>query len=476
MNAERTLGASQCARLLGDWSGSGAAYARLAGRFEQLVSEGQLPIGVRLPAERDLAARLHLSRATVSSAYARLREREVIQSRQGAGSWTRQVPGALPPRTLAADPDAVIDLGVASPGGPPALMTDALVAASARMSPYLRSHGLYAAGLPELRSLIAARFTRRGLPTSADHVLVTTGATGGIHLLANQLLRPHHTVLVENPTYPNARQTLLATGARAVPVGVGPHGWDVEAVVRTLRDVRPRLAYLLPDHHNPTGQVLDENGRSAIMSAAAAVGATVIVDETMVDVRLVGPDLPPPMARFSTQVPAITVGSLSKTYWGGLRLGWVRAPRSVITELVRAKSSFDLGASVIDQMVAVELLEQEETMLPRQLATFLAQRDALVDGLQEALPDWTVPRPSGGLSLWLKPPVAVDALVERAHGLGLRLLPGSVFGLDGTLDAYLRIPYALGVDELREAVARIAAAVAEPVATRWSRPTDSLIA
>lgn len=476
MSVERTLGASQCARLIGDWSGYGAAYVRLATRFEQLVRDGQLPVGVRLPAERDLAARLHLSRATVSSTYARLRERELIQSRQGAGSWTRQVPGAATPLTLAADPDALIDLGVASPGGATDLLTDALTAATARVGPHLASHGLYATGLPELRSLIAARFTRRGLPTSADHILVTTGATGGIHLLASQLLRPHHTVLVENPTYPNARQTLLATGARAIPVGVGPDGWDVDAVVRTLRDVRPRLAYLLPDHHNPTGQVLDEAGRSAIMGAAAAVGTTVLVDETMVDVRLDGPDLPPPMARFSTQVPAVTVGSLSKTYWGGLRLGWIRAPRSVILDLVRAKSSFDLGASVIDQLVAVELLEQEEMLLPRQLATFRAQRDALVGGLQAALPDWSIPRPTGGLSLWLRPPIAVDALVERARAQGLRLLPGSVFGLDGTLDAYLRVPYALGVDDLREAVTRIATAVAEPQAGRWSSHSDSLIA
>ena len=447
--------------------------------------DGQLPVRVRLPSERDLAAELGVSRTTVTSAYERLRSEGFLVSRQGSGSWTtlpqRRAAGMVP-LTPGASPSEVLDLAVAAPGPPPAILEAATEAAALRLPGELRElvgivgHGYHPAGLPELRSRIADRFTVRGVPTSAEQIMVTTGAQGALHLLAGRLLGPGDVVLVEQPTYPNALEAFRRTGARLVPFPVTGDGWDLELLAETFASLRPRLAYLQPDFQNPTGALLDTRGRELIVAAARRSGTMLLIDETHVELDLSGQEMPPPTAALERDGQVVTVGSLSKVVWGGLRIGWIRSAPRMIADLVGERSGIDLGGPVLDHLIGAEVLERLPGILDARRLSLAASRDLMIDALGRHLPEWVCPAAGGGLSIWarLDGPYSSD-LEAAAQRHRVRLACGPRFGVDGTLERFLRLPYTLPADQLEEAVIRLAAAYAEPVASaggRWpTRPS-----
>lgn len=154
---------------------------------------------------------------------------------------------------------------------------------------------------------------------------------------------------------------------------------------------------------------------------------------------------------------------MSKTHWAGLRIGWVRAPSSLVTELAARRVIGDMGGSVVDQLLALHLLERTGELLPPRLEQLRRQRAALAEALTAHLPHWAWRLPPGGLSLWvdLGEPVA-PALAEKAFGYGVRIEGGGCFAAHpGLFDQRLRIPYTCGPDTLREAVRRLAAALAD---------------
>ena len=135
-----------------------------------------------------------------------------------------------------------------------------------------------------LREAVAARFTARGVPTSADQILITNGALHGWDLLLRLLIGPGDRVLTELPTYPGALDAVRGNGGRVVPVPMAAGGgWQVDQLQATLRQTAPRLAYLTPDFHNPTGALIDERARRDVLRAARQTGTTVVVDESFVD-------------------------------------------------------------------------------------------------------------------------------------------------------------------------------------------------
>ncbi|MGC5011352.1 PLP-dependent aminotransferase family protein [Streptosporangium sp. DT93] len=474
----RVLGSRQLAALLPDAAGSRPAYRHLAQAISALILDGRIALHVRLPAERELASALNISRATVTAVYDLLRESGHARSRQGSGTWTALPEGAVPrdvTRRLE-PPDTTIDLARAAPGLPERVLADALHRVAPRLAEHAHTPGYHPYGLPELRAAVAARFTRRGLATVPEQVLVTSGAQHALTLVLGLLCRPGDRVMTENPSYPNALEALRRARLRTVPVPMTDDGWDVEIVESTLRQVVPRLAYLIPDFHNPTGLLMPGHERARVLRAAQRSGTWLVVDETMADLAL---DVPAPRPFASYAEPGgagqvITVGSMSKTHWGGLRVGWLRAPSRLVTELAGQRIATDLGGSVLDQLLALDLLGREEELLPQRLERVREQRAALVAALSERIPRWTWRTPPGGLSLWvdLGEPIA-SALAERAMDYGVRIEGGAYFaGEPGVFEQRLRIPYTTPPDTLREAVHRMAATLAAglPIPSADRRP------
>lgn len=440
----------------------GPVYAALRDGITALVLDGRIATDVRLPSERELATALHVSRATVTAAYDALRADGFLTSRTGSGSFVT-VPLGTRARTsvarwLPAAGEDLIDLSCAALPAPAGVLEPALAAAAAALPAYTRDDGYDPAGLDVLRTAIAERFIARGVPTTPDQILVTNGALHGFDLVLRLLLGPGDRVLTELPTFAGALDAIRANGARVVPVpmasgGSAVVGWDVEHLRATLRQTAPRLAYLMPDFHNPTGALMDETSRRDVLRAARQTGTTVVVDESFVGLGF-RPDETPCAA---IDPGVVTLGSLSKPVWGGLRIGWLRASADLVQRLAVLRASIDMAGAVLEQLIAAHLFAEFDRIVADRVAQLRPQRDALVAALARELPQWRVSPPSGGLSLWaeLDAPLSTP-LSLLAPPAGVLLVPGSRFGVDGTLERFLRLPYAQPADRLELAVRRIA--------------------
>jgi len=451
------VSAARVAALVGAFDRS-PAYAGLARAVGLLVADGRIPAGARLPSERELTETLGVSRTTVTRAYAALVETGYASSRRGAGTFAR-VPGgrarthdrALLPR--AGDEDA-LDLNCAAPVSPPGLAR-AYEEAVGDLPAYLSGHGYYPAGLPRLQQAIAATYDARGLPTDPDQIMVTAGALSAASIVAQAFTGPGERVLVESPVYPNATQALRHSGARVIASPVDRDGWDLDAVGATLRQTAPTLAYLIPDFQNPTGHLMSDEQREEYAAHLRRTRTIAVVDEAHQALALEGQPMPRPFAAFAPD--AITIGSASKSFWGGLRLGWIRVPAHRMDTLTHARISLDLGAPVLEQLVLARLLGRSEELLPEHRQRLREQRDALAVAVRTRLPDWRFQLPTGGLALWCELPGELGvALATAAERRDVIVAPGPVFAAEGGLNRFVRLPWTRPVAELEEAVTRLA--------------------
>ncbi|MQY08585.1 MocR-like transcription factor YczR [Actinomadura macrotermitis] len=480
----RYVSGPQLARLLGQTPRERPVYLALARRVRALVLDGRLAGHTRLPAERDLASALGLSRTTVTAAYDRLREEGYVESRQGAGSWT-----ALPPlrgpaplaggpgygMSRAPDEAGTIDLGAAAPGAP-AAFGEAVAAAVAELPRYSDGPGYEPGGIAALREVVAARYAERGVPTRPDQIVVTTGAQHALVMLLRVLVEPGAAVLAERPTYPHALTALRERPARIVPAGV-TGGWDAELIAGAMRQAAVRLAYLIPDFQNPTGHLMGADERAVLAEAARRADTVLVADETFAELALdPAAALPPPLAAFDATGRVVSIGSASKLLWGGLRIGWIRTTAPLARRLAESRESLDMASPVLDQLIVRELLLRLGEVRAERAAALTASRDALVAALRDRLPGWEFTVPDGGMSLWARVGLPVASLLaEAAERHGVRVVPGPVFGAEGVLEDFVRLPFVLPPGTLAAAVDRLAAAFAEVRAAPVARPRPAYV-
>jgi DNA-binding transcriptional MocR family regulator len=467
--------------LLGAWRATpGPLYRRLATAAVHAMDSGRLPPGTRLPAERSLAAALAVSRTTVVGAYDLLREGGFIESRRGSGTRVRVGAGAG--ASAAATPGAgageltrplrrmdffrglveasgsrIEFLGAHLPAAQP-FLDEEWMAAAGDLTAQLGHHGYLGLGLPALRQAIAAHLTAAGLPTAEEQMLVTSGAQQAIGLVAALYLQPGDAVALEDPNYPGALDIFNYARARLVPIPVTADGANVDRLREAVVRESPRLIYLVPSFHNPTGALMPEANRRMVARLAADTATPLLEDLTLADLDLDAPP-PPPIAAAVPGAPVLTVGSLSKLVWAGLRIGWVRAEAPVIARLARFKVLSDLGSSVPGQVLAARLLGRAAAIREARRQQARERRLALEQALAAALPDWTWRRPAGGLCLWVRLPHGnAEELARFAQRHGVAIVPGPTCSPRDAWESYLRLPFVLGDDEMREGIARLARA------------------
>ncbi len=455
--ATRALDVDLLARELGNWrtsSRSGPAYQGLADGIRMLIIDGRLPVGARLPSERALADTLRVSRTTVTAAYTELREDGYLNARRGARSTT-----ALPvtPAPAPAAVPARVNLAHAALSAP-ATVRDAFIDATNLMTPYLHDIGIELTGLAPLRQAIAERYCARGLPTEPDEIMVTTGALHAICLILAAYIQPGDRVLVEQPTYHGVLSAITAAGARPVPVAMTTEGWELDAVHTAIRQLSPSLAYLIPDNQNPTGLTMPTADRKRLAHIISDTHTRTIIDETMTDVWLDEPVPAPVAAAVTTRRDLVlTVGSMSKSFWGGLRIGWIRAERGTLATIAAVRPSIDMGTPIVEQLAAASLLGNTDDVLPERREILRTRRALLITLLRQHIPDFQPGLGEGGMALWVQLPSPMSsALSAAASRLGLDLPPGPRFGVDGSLERFVRIPYTLPEDQLVEAVELLA--------------------
>lgn len=459
-----SLGANHLVRLLGEWTvGPGTMHDRLAESVRHLILTGAITSGTRMPSERSLATAMGLSRNTVAKAFDELRSDGMLSSRQGDGTY---VSAGHRPRASVGDDrlrsfvsagddgEEQIDLRSAALPGLPMVADEINVLDGSRMRGLVATHGYQPSGLPELRQAVADYYSSLGLATDPEQIVVTSGAQQALRLVASSLIEPGETVLVEEPSFRGALESLQAIGAHMVGVPSGPDGIDVDALAHTMASTRVSLIVVQSTVHNPTGSVMDRFRRSRVVAVADRYGIPVIDDATLADTIIDGDRRPLPLAAGSDNV--VTVGSVSKSFWGGLRVGWVRASRGVIEQLAAAKGGEDLGTSLVAELLAAQLLPRIESARDQRHETLSEARRAALDLVAAELPEWSVQRPLGGASLWARLPAPVGpAFVNRAARAGVLILPGPTFSARDALEDYVRLSYSGPMDRTAKGIATL---------------------
>lgn len=463
--------------MLGGWSaGPGPRYRKLAQALRRVADEGGLAPGERLPSERELAGALAVSRSTVVAAFDELRGQGVLESRQGSGTRLAAGPrpradGRVPGghgtaifQRLIDGPGELISLACAAGGGAAEIAGALQEVLHEDLAALLRDPGYQPRGLPTLRAAIAEHYTALGLPTGIDEVLVTTGAHQALVLVADLHRRNLTTVLVEAPSWPACLDVFRSAGAQLSAVPLDEEGIDANALAGALREQQPALLYVMPTYHNPTGILMSAARRRRVAELAAYHDVPVVEDNAYAGLAA-GPDaaIPAPLAAYSpADAEVLTVESLGKAVWGGLRIGWVRAPSAIIERLARRKALADLGSPVLDQALAARLLPRLGELATRRSDELRSQLDLLERLLGEHLPSWRWRRPDGGSALWVQlPSTDAGSYAQIALRHGVEVVPGSAMDPSGGHDSYLRLPFTLPPDTLTQLVPRLATAWSE---------------
>ena len=463
--------------LLGDWRGTGSAYEALAERIRLLIVDGRIAVDTRLPAERDLADRLGLSRTTVTAAYRHLREQGNLHSVRGSGSVARlQGAPAMLPAPLEAE---YIDFSKAAPPALPWL-TEVVRQAVDDLPAHLSDAGFDPIGTPALRQAIADRYTARGLPTAPEQIMVTIGAQHAIALLSRALIgrgRPRRHRGADLPA------RLRGAPGRRGPPRAGAGGAARGRRGRPRGDRRPRAGHPalqsgagLPDPRlpEPDGSHDEPHRPRPGARRRRAAGTVVVADETTAELSIDRPGQFPPMA---ADGPAVLIGSVGKTVWGGLRVGWIRAERPLIRRLLAVRSPGDLGTPILEQLIVTRLIPRMDEILELRREQLRAGRDRLEELLSRYFPEWDVPHVDGGIVTWVGIGSSVSSqLVLAARREGLIVAAGPRFGVDGAFERFLRLPICYSPETTDAAVQALARAWRSLAHAPTAEPEPELLA
>lgn len=466
--------------------GNGPLYAQLARSLKSAIATGRVAHGSRLPASRELAGRLGLSRTTVVAAYQQLRAEGLLTGKVGAGSYIhapRPVAARMPPARRAVLPQSeysrrareIPDVRELPGHRPPGLryafqyglpvVGPALFSAwsreLARTTPYLRLNYPMAQGLPALREALCAHIVQtRGVACTPDDLLIVNGTQQAMGLVARVLLDPGDEVVLEEPHYFSTRRLLQMHGARVVGVPVDADGLCVDQWPE-----RPaKLACVTPSHQFPTGAVLSLARRKALLGIARQCGSWIVEDDYDGEFRHDDHALPA-LQSMDREGRVIYVGSFSKTLFPALRLGYLIMPAGLREDFIAAKWADDFGSAPLEQMALARFIA--EGGYARHLSSvaqkLIERRGVLRACLERDCGDrLQLPETHAGMHLlaWLRDTSAGqgEQLVRHAHERGLGLYPVAPCYLQPPAQAGLLMGYgAMSPKEIQGAVKLFAA-------------------
>lgn len=473
-------------------------YRHVVRTLERGISTGALATGLRLPAERELAAALRVSRTTVVTAYRELETRGLVRGYVGRGTFVSAAPdssgapfawrGKVAAAALRSSDSVIRDLVrdstnpklISLAAGVPAVdkfPTDAFRRTFdqliAREGAALWGHGA-TEGLPVLREAIARR-----IGCQADNVLILAGAQQGIDLLARCLIDPGDTVVVDRPGYVGALQTFRAAGARLIGWDVIRH--DLDELEDHLLRYRPKLIYTNPTFHNPTGWTMPIRIRRDFLALASRLRVPIIEDDMYRGLHYTATPPPASLHSLDTQSVVIYLTGFSKVLAPGLRLGYLVAARPIVEQLAIIKQRVDLHTQNLAQYVIADMLEDGtlEQHLVQLRIEHRRRRDVFAAALEHhggaQHMRWTLP--DGGLYFWCKLAGRLQTSVvqARARDESVSFVRGETFYADRAGDRELRLCFStLPPSRADEAARRLTRALA--AARREIAPPSELVA
>ena len=430
-----------------------AVFDRLRGG----ILAGTLGPGARLPPSRHLADELGVARQTVVLAYERLAAEGYVRARVGSGTYVAaDLPDAPPAATdwvraaaaesgpaklsrrgaaIAATPvsaaGAVAGGGTLLAPGVPAPELFPVIAWASATARVLRGLTADQSGYPDPQGLLSLRVAiaghlaaTRGLLTTPERIVVTSGTQQALRVAGELLLDPGDPAWVEDPGYIAGRGALLAAGATPVPVPSDADGLDVAAGMRLSPTAR--LVLVAPSHATPLGGALPVGRRLALLDWASRAGAWVLEDDCDSEFRWEGKPLPP-LATLDRGQRVIYCGTFSKTLAPALRLGFAVLPANLVAPFVRARTLGDRGPAVQAQAVLADFMQSGRLAphIRRMRTEYARRRDALLTALARHCPAIAAHAAPGGLHLVCELPAGADeaAIVVAARARGLAVAP-----------------------------------------------------
>jgi 2-aminoadipate transaminase len=325
-------------------------------------------------------------------------------------------------------------------------------------------------GRPELRGRLADLMAEEGIDADPDHVLVTVGAQQALDLVGKLFIDPDDVIAVEAPSYVGALSAFSVFQPRYLQIPMDDDGLDVDALEDALsRGERPKFLYTCTNFHNPAGITLSRERRDRLVSVCREAGVPIIEDNPYGMLRFEGEGLP--ALRTLDPANVIYLGTLSKVFSPGIRVGWVLADPQTIHHLTLFKEAADLCSSNLNMLVAEEWLSDRDRWrgaLAGLVDTYRTRRDAALAALEQHFPpgtSWTHPR--GGFYVWVSVPPAFDskAMLPKAVERRVAYVPGTAFYPDGSGRDHLRLAFCYPPeDAITEGVRRLGALVSETVA------------
>ncbi len=489
-------------------------YRQLADTLAGLIQNGLVGEGERLPATRELASQLGLNRATISAAYALLEETGLLEGHVGRGSFVAKgrknavnfgndaQPGpdwsTLFAQRSSDVPVSTSPVQINFASSRPDQVAFPLptfrklareVVDSGEAGEILQLGSPY--GYAPLRRFLLEEATTEGVARTNDGVLMTNGCQQALDLLARVVASGAAEaggspagVVVEDPAYHGMLRIFSRTRLPIHPVPVGEDGLNLDALEETLVRFRPRVLIVTPSFHNPTGTTMPLASRRRLLELVHKHGLALVENDIYSQLRYVGNSLPS-LKELDTTGNTILLRSYSKVAFPGLRVGWVIAPRAVITRMADEKQVADLHSDQLSQAILLRFAESGE--LGRHLErTREVGRERLRVALaacERYLPagsHWT--RPEGGMSLWITvpAPLSADQVLARAQKLGIDFLPGKNFARKPAHERSLRISFGglapASIDTGLRAVGEAAVAELEAISERMhAEPAMALV-
>ena len=479
-----------------DRDGRTPLYLQIRDQLREMILDGTLSEGNRLPPERKMATALGVNRTTVVNAYRELAADGLVEGHVGRGTTVCRPPLSTPqpPNHLTAYPLVWNEYFVRRPEGSRdpllrdlmALLTraDTISFAAGVPAPELyplddfrqaMTHVLNTAGQTllqpcpvegyyPLRQTIARRMARRGATVRAENILILTGSQQGLDLIARAFLRAGDEVVVEAPSYLGALQIFSAAGVRLLGVPLDGEGMRLDVLENILIRYRPKLIYTLPTFQNPSGCTMTPRRRLRLLELARRHRVPIVEDDPYGELHYTS-QAPSPLLALDQNGYVIYLSTFSKILFPGLRLGWVAAPRPVIERLSQIKQLADLHCSTLVQGAVHEFCQRGELdkHLDRVRDLYRQRRDAMLVALTEYAPtglEWE--EPQGGFNLWCRLPSGLKArqLMAEAAAKRVALVPGEVFYPDGGGQEEMRLNFSCPpVSQIEEGIQRLGVAL-----------------
>lgn len=442
-------------------------YVQIANSLAAKIQDATLPLGTKLPPERELARILEVSRTTAINAYRLLEERGLITTRVGSGTYVASlaagsdqtssvpweqlfIPQYKSPlssliRTLidtpTADQTISFAAGLPDPAYYPVTMMTAGLAGNAQTMDWADFGHISTEGYLPFRRSLLAWLQQIGIETTLDNILIASGSQQGLYLVIKTFVEPNDYVILESPTYLGAIQILEASGAKILYLPQSDR-LDLAVFEDYLIRYRPKLFYTIPTFQNPTGKVVSLTERQEVIRLAARYRLAIIEDDPYSQLYY-GQQPPPSLKALDTYGGVIYLGTFSKIVMPGLRTGWVVAAPQVINRLAQEKQYIDLHSSNLSQIVLHSFLS--ENALPAHLTTvrkiYKSRRDAMITALRRYCKSLVFTPAEGGFYLWCRfsPTISPGELYRRAATAGVTFVPGAAFYRSGTDSHEMRL-------------------------------------